>query len=240
MLTPIFLNLENYFVASQPPAMIENPVALSEPQYYLLIHPPRTANQVNQLPVSPIRVSIPNIGHLSRKVRLQLAPSVGYGVNSCYRVEYWEWRKPIVAEDVVLTSMPKISKTRVKEEYWWVPSPDGDFFYDYPALFNYKPKYRRVQQLELTRQAAPADNLNPYPDLIEIVNIRSLQAEIEYSGYNLVETAGNLILDWSNATVAPEVEQNYVITYVQSILHKEMVFDAAPQSKLTLSGYFCS
>lgn len=101
------------------------------PRYYLLIHSPADKN------LSTIKIPIhkSNFSKLKNQVRILLEPSGCYGINSSYKVEYWEW-----IPNIGYSEQP--SKRKINQEYWYVPTLDNNFipqypFYSYLNNFNY-------------------------------------------------------------------------------------------------------
>jgi len=83
------------------------------PRYYVLIHRPVT------LPGPTIKIDIHKspASLLHNKLRVALPPSVGYGINASYKVEFWEWR-PLINHDA------RITNKLISTEYWYVPGID--------------------------------------------------------------------------------------------------------------------
>ena len=106
-------------------------IKLLAPRYYVLIHSPANKFQATK------KINIEKAPHSINKnqLRVELEPSIGYGINACYRVEYWEWVP-------VLNSPSSIPTTKkVHEEYWYVPSIDSygfyipNYYYNHPTTF---------------------------------------------------------------------------------------------------------
>ena len=93
--------------------VIQTTPYLLSPRYYILIH--RPSNQ----PGPSIRIDLHKspISLLRNKIRVSLEPSIGWGVNGSYKVEYWEW-----IPNINLAAIP--SKKRVRSEYWYIPTID--------------------------------------------------------------------------------------------------------------------
>lgn len=87
-------------------------------RYYLRIHPPKRGQEGSVLPT---RWDIPMAGVTAGVARVLLLPSIGYGINASYRVEYVAWR-PIL-NGVMVGTRPRVRVPErvVKEEYWKVP-----------------------------------------------------------------------------------------------------------------------
>lgn len=134
--TPIYINFAETFpttvgsselnIYEQDPIDLYNPAASDAdaaapyrlaPRYYVLIHRPVT------LPGPTIKIDIHKspASLLHNKLRVALPPSVGYGINASYRVEYWEWT-PLLNIDA------QITKKLIRTEYWYVPGIDDCSF----------------------------------------------------------------------------------------------------------------
>lgn len=132
MLTPIFIDLlqtsdtlytSNYLdldtkdpinlYTKNEDSLINSKEYLLAPRYYVLIYSPANNFQATK------KINIEKAPHSLAKniLRTSLAPSIGYGINSCYKIEYWSWRP-------LLNSNSIITKTKVNTEYWYVPSLD--------------------------------------------------------------------------------------------------------------------
>lgn len=92
-------------------------------RYYLRVYPPQRG-QVGT--ILPMRFDIPMAGITAGVARVLLLPSVGYGVNASYRVEYVAWRP--VLHRLMVGNKPRIRVPErvVKEEYWKVPHHSGN------------------------------------------------------------------------------------------------------------------
>ncbi len=161
MLTPIFLDL-SYIINPLPqskslPQSYEDlqkytKILLSEPKYYILIYPPLNQDSKVGLTLQyPIQINLPNQTNYKNKIRLELFPSVGYGINSCYRVEYWQYRKPLVPDNLKKPNNTDLVKKYITHEYWHIPLLDvihpDSFFYswiipikqlDYPTFHSFE------------------------------------------------------------------------------------------------------
>ena len=130
MLTPIFIDYTQKEPAYQTSNYLElhtkDPVDLYTedlntisntkerilaPRYYVLIYPP--ANNFQATKKIDIQKAPHSLG--ANTLRVSLAPSEGYGINACYRIEYWKWYP-------MLNSTAEITKTLVHTEHWFVPT----------------------------------------------------------------------------------------------------------------------
>lgn len=92
-------------------------------RYYLRVHLPHRG-----IPgaVPPQRWDVPMAGITAGIARLLLPPSVGYGANASYRVEYVAWRPVINATPIKVANGGTRARVRVpervvREEYWHIP-----------------------------------------------------------------------------------------------------------------------
>lgn len=223
MLTPIYLKLEDYYKSNHSEVPSEEGITLSDPFYYLMITPPRESNRFSQMPTSPFKVVLPGQGSLTNKIRIQLAPSIGLAINSSYKTEFWEWRKPIIPESIKMEIPPKVSKKLVATEHWTVPTPEKIYFKYLEELINYTPSIASLDYLKVTRSSSHGDNLNEHPYIIDIKKITSLNKEVEYHNFKLQELSGNLVLDWSGSAEPPAEEEEYLIEYVRPIGYEDLL-----------------
>lgn len=224
MLTPLFLDL-SYNISPSPlsqtlPSTYEDlqkytKILLSEPIYYLLIYPPLNQDsRAGLTPISPIKLNIPKEPNYKNKIRLELFPSIGYGINSCYRVEYWQYQKPLVPETLKTKSNTDLIKKYITHEYWHVPLldviyPDALFYswmvpikqLDYPTFHSYEQDYIRWQIFPRTYQ--------------------ELEAYLEYRRINPLKYNKTLtsIYTVEDATVIPPL----VTTFIDLIDNPEII-----------------
>lgn len=241
-LTPIYLDFQDAFVPQPLPVTLPKTdieqealeeAVISSPQYYLLIYYPKTNNLIGSLPTQPIKINLPVHPAIRNKVRLLLMPSVGYGMNSCYKVEYWQWTKPYLPTLMQQTTPSKISKVKLKEEYWLVPAIDGTRLLNYRQFINFQPKFdsKNTNTISLVRGAA-TDSLLSNLDVVVINSIT--QNNVTFSGYTIVDdslvwkepvpldptapvpttpAAPTVAIDWSAATTQPLAGSTYQVTY---------------------------
>lgn len=145
--TPLLIELDDLIIShiEDPPLPedlldIDNPIYLS-PRYYIKIFRPPTTNTTGSLSSEGQIYPIQRSGVLANKLQLQLRPSIGYGINSCYRVEYWQWEKILLPRGYSLTGVVgknKLSKDKpqykhkmIRQEYWYIPNADGSLNSNY-------------------------------------------------------------------------------------------------------------
>lgn len=174
---------------------------ISSPNYYLKIYFPVNLSDLNKVKLDSFQINIPLDKTLNNQVRLALPPSIGYGLNSCYKVEYWEWTKPYVPFQFNRADT-RIMKRQVYEEYWRVPTHDKLTFYDYNSWFTYKPNYKCPPKVIFTRGSTGFDSLL---NNLDIINILSISQKIEGEEENLckVNYTNYIITDDSLTWVPP-------------------------------------
>lgn len=91
------------------------------PRYYILIKSPKDQN----LATIKIPIHKSSFSQLKNKIRVLLNPSLSYGINSSYKVEYWEW-----IPNIGFPEQP--ANKKIKEEYWYVPTLDNNFVPQFP------------------------------------------------------------------------------------------------------------
>lgn len=121
--------------------IISNESYLLSPRLYLKIYSPHNIYNLDSIKYD---VHKSNLSLRQNKVRLLLSPSNGYGINSCYKIEYWMWRPTI--------NYKKFYKPlyKILTQYWYVPtiseqnliprySFDSHFskrgYYSYPYIY---------------------------------------------------------------------------------------------------------
>lgn len=100
-----------------------DPVTSTQPQilaprYYVLIHSPANRYSATK------KINIEKAPHSINRnqLRVELQPSIGYGLNACYKVDYWKWQP-------LLNLTADITNTKIHTEYWYVPNIDYLGFY---------------------------------------------------------------------------------------------------------------
>lgn len=109
-------------------------ILVMAPRYYLRVKPPLITNEVGVLPVStiPIQRRVNNTHYVSTS----LVPTVGYGINCTYTVEYWSWT-PIV-KGALYTKTVKPSRQLLRVEHWLVPCHNQLFAFNYRDWLRYQ------------------------------------------------------------------------------------------------------
>ena len=141
------------------------------PRYYLRIHRPR--NQPGPSITVPLHKSPTSL--LNNKLRILLEPSIGWGVNGSYRVEYWKW-----VPNVNLPAMP--TKYKVRTEFWYIPTLDREYVPRYPFDVRLNEWYPRtaVEFIHMPRRTSILADVertiigNTVSDLITDVNLTKL------------------------------------------------------------------
>lgn len=157
---------------------------MSSPKYFLKIFYPENFNQYSGLKFSQLQINIPLDSVLNNQVRLTLSPSIGDGINACYRVEYWQWQKPFYPKQTTRVSS-KITKTKVFEEYWKIPTLDKVYIRDYYSWKNYKPVYKYTSTASLIKEEGIINSLLNNLDIISIQTIS--QENNKFTNYKIVD-----------------------------------------------------
>jgi hypothetical protein len=184
-------------------------------RYYLRVYTPDRGRAGIVLPT---RYDIPMAGVTAGVARLLLPPSIGYGVNASYRVEYIAWR-PII-NGVKVLGQPltggKVGGTRprvrvpervIREEYWKVPHTG-----------------RRLMRMQLVhamdRDPIPAGILNPVS--VTALDGRPLQWDI--IEHPLQGTHDKSLRDIT-ITVNLPIGGEYVIEYMAPLSLRDVVLN---------------
>lgn len=205
MLTAIYHQL-----TSSIPQPLSQSIAVEpyfkDPVYYLLIYPPQNYNQLGMLGEVQ-RYILPE----DLRLKIQLAPSVGYGFNSCYLVHYYLWQE--------VEGIPGAPKARprnqlLRKEYWRVPTRSGEYLatiYDKPNL------KEPLITTEMTRTAEDVDRFTP--EQHSYFAVKSItQGETTYTEYQLTPSG----IQWG--VTAPEVDTTYKLTSYQPLDLTQIIY----------------
>lgn len=231
MLCPIFLDFESIISPQiSPPALLDAELEtitapIKGPNLYALkIFAPQTNNQLGIAPFNSTTIQIPTIDPYKNKVRLLLQPSIGYGRNSCYKVEYWEY------STIYLPGFKKgrPSKTKCRTEYWRVSAVDGSYILNYEQWLNFQPKFhsKNLGVISLTKSSGSLDSLNQYQDVILINKVTSSSNIL--TNYSIQDTTlttqtnPSLGISWQNPI--PATGTTYQIEYVIPSKHFDLIF----------------
>lgn len=261
--TPIYIDYKDIFgpqptynlPTTQEDLDLNGRSLITEDNYILEIHPPRTVNFDNDEDYlrSPFIVRVNRLENFYLKLRLQLAPcspKAPKGLNSCYKVNYYKWNKmlvPTATKALFPNNKPK--KEFVKTEYWYVW--DSRYFIQKQLdIFGYSEDYYWIRYIDLARTDrelkktitvpyATSIDLTQYPEVIQIENIKHVGGDI--TGYQLIDTSQQHIptfldtqplyqfqlrLDFSSATNVPTVGTDIEITYINPLdLHQILVIE---------------
>ena len=189
LLTPLLLDFsQNIFPVPEviPPPPSEASLStkrlplLSPVNYYIKLFYPVNFNQFNIVNQGFLQFNIPLDPAINNQVRIALPPSVGLGKESCYRVEYWKWQKPIA-----LDSIYKATKTKVFEEYWKIPTSDRLYINSYWEWRRYQSRDNFLNSISLTRGATDIDSLLNNLDVISVQSI--MFNATTYINYEIVD-----------------------------------------------------
>lgn len=224
-----------------------NKPELSAKEYQVKIKFPANTNLPKR---GEISFNIPTHPSLQSKVRVQLPPSIGYGINSCYTVEYYEWQRPYEAGKVPYLS--KIQKQLVHTEYWRVPTSDKFYLLSYNDYYLYKSN-SKVETIKLTRTNTNFDLLIDNLDVIDIKSIT--QNGIEFTNWKLIDnslywrpyfeplvnpdptpsTEPTVAIEWLNGD-KPVVGSEYEVSYIKPLTLEDIVY-VDYENKTILSNY---
>ncbi|MBD2201798.1 hypothetical protein H6G33_10605 [Calothrix sp. FACHB-1219] len=202
--------------------LLEEPI-ISNTYYYLIIYPPQTNNSLTNLPAPSIKVHIPTNSLVKGKVRLKLPPSIGFGINACYKIEYWQWNKTVVPTDYIKFA-PKIFPKLIHIEYWHIPTVDRYRLLSYRSYVEYKSLNNNRLTVNLLRSGSPNDSLINNLDVIDIVSIYNTDDSSQiYQGWSLIDTTiptslpnedtPQLLINWVNSLAAPSTNTSYTVLY---------------------------
>lgn len=228
---------------------------ITEDNYILEIHPPRTVNfdTDEEYLRAPFNVRVNRLDNYYLKLRLQLAPcnpKAPKGLNSCYKVNYYKWNKMLTPTATkLLYPNNKSKKEFIKTEYWYVW--DSRYFIQQKLdLFGYSEDYYWIRYIDLARQDkelkqtitvpyAESIDLTDYPEVIQIDSISHTNGDV--TGYQIVDTSQQFIpsflddlplyqfqlrLDFSEATNVPLEGTNIDITYINPLdLHQVLIVE---------------
>jgi hypothetical protein len=110
-----------------PPVDTTLPFILS-PRYYLLIKSPLDQN----LPTIKINIHKSQNSLLRNQAQILLESSKANGLNSCYKVELWQWTPNLNLE-------ADLPKKKLYTQYWFIPTLDENYVAQYPSsLYSYR------------------------------------------------------------------------------------------------------
>ena len=220
---------------------------LSAKEYQIKIKFPVNYNVVRR---KDIEFNIPTHPSLEYKVRLQLPPSIGYGINSCYTVEYYEWQRPYEAGKVPYLS--KIQKKLVYKEYWRIPTSDKFYLLSINDYNNYKVNLN-TQKVKLTKSNTLQDSLLNNLDIIDIQSIN--QNIINFTNWKLIDNSlywrpyfiplvnsnppeidkPTISIEWLEGD-KPIEESEYEINYIKPLSLEDIIY-VDYENKNILSNY---
>lgn len=180
-----------------PPVKTDLPYILA-PRYYLLIRSPLDQN----LPTLKVKIHKSIASLLKDKARILLNPSLSYGINSCYTVEYWEW--------IPNLNLPaEISKRKLKTEYWYIPILDNNYVPQYP-YYLYSTEYN-------------SDNLYYY-SYYKYPKLTSEKVEVIRTINVLNNTAEDLIIDAKYSHIFSFPLNSY-ISFQENIITEQLNYN---------------
>lgn len=189
--TPLLLDFSQYVYPAVYPIPVPTSEAqldvlktsvISNPNYYIEIYIPPNHDHQNLNKRAAYRFNIPSDPSLNYKMRLGLPPSIGYGVNACYRVEFWEWRKPFIEGEPYGNNRP--IKHKIGEQYWRIPTIDAFYLLSERDYYIYKPRYKYTSNVTFT-QTGPTINLINNLDIIAIHQVSD--TFVPYTNYTIYD-----------------------------------------------------
>lgn len=258
ILTPLLLDFSNKLY-SPPVNAINSQLEvnqLTQPELSPIEHQVKITFPANNTHITGTRqheltFNIPTHPSLQSKVRLQLPASIGYGANSSYLVEYFEWQRPYQAGRVPYLS--KVQKRKVYEEYWRVPTSDKFYLRSYRDYQYYKAN-SKTESITLTRSEGLQDSLLDHLDVIDVQSI--VQDNTQYTNWKLVDNS----LYWRpyfepliNPVETPSTEPtvaiewiaegtptgDYQVNYIKPLTLEDILYvDLEGKSILSNSYYF--
>lgn len=214
MLTPLFLQYQPGFlplVPSPVPSSSPNALVLGNPYYTLTIASPHNPNQTGLLSYQTRQIKIPD----SQLVRIQLPPTVGFGVNSAYEVTYTVYRDITSPLQTYYPPQKKVIRT----EYWRVPNILGQFYDNYSEVENLLLNPSPVlESISVVRGSADVDEL--IGDELKAFAIQRIHQDgLDYTSFQVVPTG----IEWTSEEQPPE-GSTYYIQYLKPFEMKDIVY----------------
>lgn len=263
-LTPLLISIEDYSNVKDPLIpedirQLTRPIYLA-PRYYLVIHRPVNNNQTGYIYPDTYKIPIPKYGLLKNTLQLSLPPSIGYGVTSCYRIEYWQWDKILYPPGYSMSGIPRRNRyakhlpndkhTLLKEEYWYIPNKDGSL--NIEDSYYWRPVYRnvisRLRQRLTTKTIPMIRSFNPlYPDMdvlppsigLEVIDITSIKSDmslvapaIEMVNHERL-LSGDIVtthIGLSWGPYGPPLDTKYDLIYTKPLTLEDIIFDPEPSN----------
>ena len=258
ILTPLLLDFSNKLY-SPPSTPTNSQLAvnqLTQPELSPVEHQVKITFPANNTHITGTRqqeltFNIPTHPSLQSKVRLQLPASIGYGANSSYLVEYFEWQRPYQAGRMPYLS--KVQKRKVYEEYWRVPTSDKVYLQSYKDYQYYKVS-TKTEYITLNRGANSQDSLLEYLGVIDIHSI--VKGNEQYTNWKLVDDSlywrpyfEPLVNPVENPSTTPTVaiewlagskpSGEYTVNYITPLTLEDILYvDLEGKSILSNSYYF--
>lgn len=191
--------------------------------YTIKIFPPVINNQLGIAPFSFSEIRIPKVEPYKNKLRLQLQPSIGYGKNACYRVEYWKHTPVYLPQG----KKGRPSKEKCRVEYWRVPSADRSYILNYEMWQSSKLRFNssNIEVVSFTKDAeTSSQTLENNLDIISIIQITNLGipfTDFTFTDTSLIDYENPLVsLDWGVTAVNGE----YQVQYIKPIQHSDLIY----------------
>lgn len=169
---PILLSLEDFYNTVTdvleddsliPPIEERTDNIILSPRYYILIYSPVCQNSSSSTNKPLLKIDLHRKGLLKNTVRLSLKPSIGYGINSCYRLEFWKWYPVNVISEA---KKPKrLTQEFIKQEYLYIPD-----------INNYSTRYRYYSSTYDSIYYSSLAYRLPFKSIKEITVIRKFKS----------------------------------------------------------------
>lgn len=186
------------------------------PRYYIRLTHPSVHNTTGSLIHKSANYYIPRSGLLANTLKLKLRPSIGYGINSCYRVDYYSVVKhllptnynpknpfkPVNPTKLRYKDIPQAKHEHLKTEHWYIPNPDGTLNVNYSNHYNNSqplllpPLPARVKNNPTKTTSLVRADSNPDMQGIdylvtpldkEVIDIQSVTSDHSWEDYQLYE-----------------------------------------------------
>jgi hypothetical protein len=193
--------------------------------YYLKIYPPKyhpVSQEVQTFHLNP------NTGLM----RFSLPPSIGYGINSCYRVEYYSWFKTYkehLNRSSTDNSINTITSSHYATEYWYVRPINNTFIKNIDEYNSYSTKHSRLSRIKLVKQFTIAEDLSYLADIY----VHSVNYQNQNIFFSLFDKTNPEFIDEYNPVdfnILLKIDcvplgEEYTINYYPRILLQELIFN---------------
>jgi hypothetical protein len=154
-------------------------------------------------------------------LRIELPPSIGEGLDSCYKIEYYKHSKAVENYD----------STKLKTEFWYVPTIDKTYLRTKKDYLKYKPNITG-NKISLICTSNIAEVLLEHPEIIQIKSViyknksinfelidHSINTDIESTLHGFPDIS--LKLDYDSSILPGE---EYIIEYYDPFTRAELLY----------------